>query len=53
MIKRFWKFLSGDWWKPVTNGQIWGIYHPWKWHCWGYAMTEEEAKKKCKELNYK
>lgn len=45
------KWLLGDWWKPVTDGKTWGIYHPTAWHRWSYGLTKQQAKRECRYRN--
>jgi hypothetical protein len=44
--------LLGRYWKPVTDGKGWGIYHPTASHRWDYPMTKAESKAECKRRNW-
>jgi hypothetical protein len=46
-------WLLGDWWKPVYDGESWGIYHPWRPHTWEYGLTKDRAVRECKLRNFK
>lgn len=45
------RWVVGDWWYPVTDGETWGIYHPWRWHRWSYGLTKHQAKRECRYRN--
>ena len=53
MISRLLRWLLRDWWKPVTDGKTWGIYHPTKRHVWRYGLTKEDARRECRRRNGK
>ena len=56
-MKRFLKELLlraiGDWFTLVSSedGTKWGIYHPWRIHCWEINDTYEGAKKRADTYN--
>jgi hypothetical protein len=52
MLYRIGRWLSGDWWMIETNGNLWGVCHPWREHRWkNYRLTKEDAKKEQWRLN--
>jgi hypothetical protein len=52
MINRILRWLLRIWWKPVTDGKKWGIYHPTAYHSWGYPFeTRAEAAEECRKRN--
>jgi hypothetical protein len=46
-------WLLGDWWKPVYDGESWGICHRWRPYRREYGMTKKGAKHECNLRNFK
>lgn len=43
--QRILNLLKGDYWDLESNGTLWGVKHPWRWHTWrDFKWTYEQAR---------